>query len=143
MKRLFVFALCAVALTACADEKKVITFASLPEVAQATMTPYVNLDNILLVTQEGKGPWAEYEVRMNDQAQWEFDAHGALEKVEILTGVPEALLPTIIINQIRASYPKAVVIEFSIDARDQEVKLDNGIELTFDKKGLLIKTEID
>ncbi|MCQ2347455.1 MAG: PepSY-like domain-containing protein [Paludibacteraceae bacterium] len=143
MKKFLFFALCALSLTACADDKRVITFASLPEAAQTIMAAYVNPDNVLLVTQEGRSRWAEYEVRMNDQSQWEFDAQGALEKVEILSGVPEALVPTVILNHVRALYPNAVIIEYTIDTRDQEIKLNNGIELTYDKKGNLLQTEVD
>lgn len=143
MKRLFLFALCALSLTACADDKKVITFNALPQAAQTLMTQYINPTNVLLATQEGIGPWAEYEVAFNDQSKWEFNADGALEKVEMLTGVPEALVPSLILNQVRTTYPNALIIEYNIDTRDQEVKLNNGIEMTFNLQGLLIQTEID
>lgn len=143
MKKLVVLAFFVLSLTACADEKKVITFATLPQAAKATMTQFVNTEDILLVTQEGSNRWAEYEVKMTDQSDWEFDAQGTLKNVEMKSGIPDALLPEIVLSQIHASYPNAYVVEYNIDKRDQEVKLNNGIELTFDLKGKLLKTEVD
>lgn len=143
MKKLVVLAFFVLSLTACADEKKVITFAALPQAAKATMTQFVNTEDILLVTQEGSNRWAEYEVKMTDQSDWEFDAQGTLKNVEMKSGIPDALLPEIVLSQIHASYPNAYVVEYNIDKRDQEVKLNNGIELTFDLKGKLLKTEVD
>ena len=143
MKHLLLLALCALTMTACADEKQVITFASLSTEAQTLMTQYINPDEVLLVTQEHQGRWAEYEVKMTDQSEWEFNAEGALEKVEIRTGIPKTLLPSAIVTYVHATFPQALIIEYSIDHRDEEVKLNNGIELTFDHQGKLLKTEID
>lgn len=143
MKQILLLALCALSLTACADEKKVITTTDLPQAAQTLMAQYINTDDILLITQEGRAHWAEYEIRLTDQSDWEFDARGALTKVEILAGVPDALIPEPIRNQVRTSYPKATIIEYNIDTRDQEVKLNNGIELTFNLQGKLLRAEVD
>ncbi|MCQ2347785.1 MAG: PepSY-like domain-containing protein [Paludibacteraceae bacterium] len=143
MNRILLFALCALSLTACADDKKVITSTDLPQAARTLMTQYVNADDVLLITQEGRGPWTEYEIRLTDQSDWEFDAQGALTKVEILAGIPDELIPEPILHQVRTSYPKAIITEYSIDTRDQEVKLNNGIELTFNLQGKLLRTEVD
>lgn len=143
MKQLLALALCVLSLTACADEKKVITHANLPQAAQTLMTQYVNAEDVLLITQEGRGPWAEYEILLTDQSHWEFNAKGALTKVEIASGIPDALIPELILNQVRTDYPKAIITEYSIDTRDQEIKLNNGIELTFNLQGKLLQTEID
>ncbi|MBQ0118905.1 MAG: PepSY-like domain-containing protein [Bacteroidales bacterium] len=143
MKKLVSIALCMLTLTACADEKKVITLEALPQAALNILTQHIQKENVLLVTQEGNGRWAEYEVRMNDQSDWEFDGQGSLEKVEIRSGVPADLIPAAILSQVRASYPNAIVIEYNIDRHDQEVKLNNGIELTFSLAGKLLKTEVD
>lgn len=143
MKKLVSIALCMLTLTACADEKKVITLEALPQAALNILTQHIQKENVLLVTQEGNGRWAEYEVRMNDQSDWEFDGQGSLEKVEIRGGVPADLIPAAILSQVRVSYPNAIVIEYNIDRHDQEVKLNNGIELTFSFAGKLLKTEVD
>lgn len=142
MKKLLL-ALCVLSLTACADEKKVITFDALPQAAQTLLSNFATPEDVLLVTQEGNGRWADYEVRMKDHSDWDFDAQGALESVEIRTGVPDALIPEVLLNQVRTFYPNAEIIEYNIDRHDQEIKLNNGIELTFSLSGKLLKTEID
>lgn len=143
MRKFFLLALCALTMSACADDKKVITFDMLPDAAQALLKQYVNEQDVLVVAKAGKNIWADYEVLLPDCSEWDFDADGKLESVEMSTGVPDALIPEVIRTTVAKMYPNAIIVEYSIDHRDQEVKLNNRIELTFDLKGKLIETDID
>lgn len=143
MKKEILIALCALSLSACAGNKQVITFDQLPTLAQTILTQYVDVKTILIVTKEDFGPFADYEVLTNDRSEWDFDSNGTLESVKIYTGVPEALVPEVIRTQVNQMYPNIVITKYSIDKRDQEVELINGIELTFDKTGRLIEADID
>ena len=143
MKKLFLIALCALSLSACADNKQVITFDQLPTTAQTMLSQYVDVKTILIVTKEDFGPFADYEVLTNDRSEWVFDADGSLESVKMYTGVPDALVPEVIRTQVNQMYPNTVITKYSIDKRDQEVELINGIELTFDKAGRLLEADID
>lgn len=142
MKRSFIMLCCMTCLMACADEKKVIEFNALPQVAQTTLTTYAQPQAIILVTQEGINVFTEYEVKMNDQSEWEFDAKGNVTSVEVAAGVPQALVPSAIMQYISKMYPTAIVVKYSQDRNEQEAKLDSGVELTFNKKGELIKTDL-
>lgn len=143
MKKEILMALCALSLSACADNKQVITFDQLPTSAQTILTQYVDVKTILIVTKEDFGPFADYEVLTNDRSEWDFDSNGTLESVKIYTGVPSDLVPEVIRTQVNQMYPNTVITKYSIDKRDQEVELINGIELTFDKTGRLIEADID
>lgn len=59
------------------------------------------------------------------------------------TGVPAALVPEVIRTQVNQMYPNTIITKYSIDRRNQEVELINGIELTFDKVGRLLEADID
>ncbi len=143
MRKIFLSIFCALALTACADDDRPITFEQLPQAAQALLTQYVDPTTILLVTQDGVSMWADYDVLTNDRQEWGFNSDGSLESVKIYTGVPDALVPEVVRAYIQKMYPDAVIIKYSIDFRDQEVELNNRIELKFDLKGRLLEAEID
>lgn len=143
MKKLFLIVLCALSLSACADNKQVIAFDQLPATAQTMLSQYVDVKTIIIVTKEDFGPFADYEVLTNDRSEWDFDADGSLESVKMYTGVPAALVPEVIRTQVNQMYPNTIITKYSIDRRNQEVELINGIELTFDKVGRLLEADID
>ena len=43
--------------------------------------------------------------------------------------------------KVREFYPEAAVTEIERDRRSTELKLNNRIEMTFDRKGLLMKID--
>jgi len=141
MKKNLLIACCLISLLACADEKRVIEFTALPKASQQLLTQFANPQDILLITQDGTANWADFEVKFSDRSEWEFDAKGQLEQVEVPAGVPAGVLPEKIVQYIQAAYPKAVITQYAKDRRDQEVELNNGLELKFDLQGQLLRVK--
>lgn len=145
MKKVLLFAFMVLSLSACADDSKIISFDLLPDNAKTLLQQYVDVQQIIAVTQEGRSAWAEYDILLSDQSQWDFDNKGALESVRVLAGVPTELVPTTIQNTVTKMYPDALIIKYSIDKsdREQDVELNNHIELIFDLTGNLKEVDID
>ena len=145
MKKVLLFAFMTLSLSACADDSKIISFDLLPNNAKTLLQQYVDVQQIIAVTQEGRSAWAEYDILLSDQSQWDFDNKGALESVRVLAGVPTELVPTTIQNTVTKMYPDALIVKYSIDKsdREQDVELNNHIELTFDLTGNLKEVDID
>lgn len=145
MKKIFIIAFCALSLSACADNSKVISFDLLPDAAKTLMQSYLDVQQIIVVTQEGRSIWAEYDVLLSDQSKWDFDNKGSLESVRMMTGVPENLVPAAIRATVTEMYPDALIVKYSIDKndREQDVELNNRIELTFDLSGNLKEVDVD
>ena len=145
MKKFLFIALCAMSLSACADDSKVITFEELPASAQTLLLQYVQAQDIMIVTQEGIGFWADYDVVTTDQSQWSFESDGSLESVRVFTGVPRALVPAPVQTTVEKMYPDAIIVKYSIDKddREQDVELNNRIELTFTLNGALKEVDVD
>ena len=78
--------LCALSISACTDDRP-ITFEQLPDKAQALLTQYANPAEIMFVVQDGYGPFADYDVTMNNMDKWEFKGNGTLDKVEMMSSV--------------------------------------------------------
>ena len=126
-------------LTACADGGRPITFEQLPANAQLVITQYFVRENILVVILDSELFSTEYEVRFNDGKELEFDKNGNLIKVDCkYEPVPEALIPVEALNQIKASYPNAFVKEWKLDDGQWKAELNNGLELIFNRRYVLV-----
>lgn len=54
------------------------------------------------------------------------------------SSVPAAVIPAQIAQYVSGHYPDASIVQIDRDKHDYEVKLSNGLELTFDLKFNLI-----
>ena len=52
--------------------------------------------------------------------------------------VPSAVIPAQIAQYVSQNYPDTQIVKIDRDKRDYEVKITNGLELTFDKQFNLI-----
>lgn len=85
----------------------------------------------------------EYEVTLNNGASVDFRSDGTVEKVSAAPGdtIPSGFLPDAVDTYIRTNYADAKVVKYEVDKKDQEVKLSNGLELTFDLQGNFVKLD--
>ena len=60
-----------------------------------------------------------------------FEHDGSLDKITDKAGVPKGVVPVQITDYVKTYYPDAVVVEYEIGRREYDVKLTNGLELTF------------
>lgn len=127
---LSLFALC---VTASADNGKVISADKLPDTAKKFIKTHFEKDKILVVTEENVMMWKEFEVRFDDGASVTFNSAGEWKEVEVRTGeVKASIVPAKIADFVKERFPAQQIKEIDRDARDYEVKLSSGAELTFD-----------
>ena len=141
MKKSFFVALMALvcSLSACADNDQLITFAQLPEAAQATVKQYFDEGNIAFCTMDREWFGKEYKVQFNDGSEIKFEGDGSLHKVDCkYQAVPEALVPEVVRQQVAAQFPQAMIIEWGKDDRGWKAELNNKLELKFNSKYQMI-----
>ena len=140
MKRFIV--ICAMVLgvvsMASADERP-IEVSKLPKAAQAFITNhfegvpvlYANVDRDLLDT--------DYEVRLEDGTKIDFNGSGEWTDISNKkTGIPLKIIPDKLVDYVKKQYPEVHFLSIERDSRDYEIKLSNGVELTFTLDGKLI-----
>lgn len=126
------------ALTACADGRP-IPFEQLPVNAQTIINQNFVRENILFVALDSEIFSTEYEVKFNDGKELKFNGSGELIKVDCkYEPVPEVLIPVEVLNQVKASYPKAFIKEWKLDDGRWKAELNNGLELIFNKRYQLV-----
>ena len=80
-----------------------------------------------------------YDVIFTDGTKVEFDRKGNWTEVDCLTHpLPSGIVPEAIEKVIRTQYPEAQATKIERDHREFDVKLNNRVELTFNKNMQLV-----
>ena len=141
MKKMMLFLACVFTLvtTACADNHQPIERNQLPEKAQTFLSTYFPDAKISLARKDIDVMELSYDVIFTDGSKVEFDRKGNWTEVDCLTNpLPSGIVPEDISKVIRAHYPEAQATKIERDHREIEVKLNNRVELTFNKHLQLI-----
>ena len=118
-------------LTMMADNDRVINFEQLPAPAQALLKQSFGDKVVLIATAD----FDDYKVMYQSGEKVEFDKRGNWKDLNCKTSaVPAALIPEQIKASVKKTFPGATVIKLDRDRRGYDVKLNNGMELEFNKK---------
>ena len=143
MKKLIVMGFFALALmmTACSD--KPVTAQQLPEPVKSFIQQSFPGKTISYVEKDQELTGAKYDVILNDGTRVEFDTDNVWDKIEctMASPVPTSLIPEPIVAHVQASFPDAMILKIDKEHYGYEVELANGLELKFNKQGVL--TEMD
>ena len=83
-----------------------------------------------------------FEVKLEGNIELTFNSDGDLIEVESKTKIPDSLIPSKIRDFVSTHYPNNFIIEWELEDDYQEVKLDNGVELEFEKDDQSVKDKI-
>ena len=132
--------LMAIACISKADDTPV-KFEKLPSAAQKFVKDNFTDNTVVLVTKDDDVA-PDYEVMFDNGTVLQFSSAGTLEKIEAYKeGVPQYLIPKKIQEYVLATYPGVYYREYEIDRGKHEVKLSNGLELTFNSVFTLIEVD--
>lgn len=142
MKKLLILAAAVFALgtsTVSADNDRPISVSELPEKAQQFIRQHFPSEKVSFAKMERELFDTTYEVIFTSSSKVEFLKNGDWKEVDCkYSTVPAAIIPQQIAQYVSQYYPDTSVVQIDRDKRDYEVKLTNGLELTFDLKFNLI-----
>ncbi len=125
--------------TACADNDKPIAVTQLPQKAQQFIKTHFSKEKVAFAKLERDFLETTYEVVFTNSTKLEFQKDGNWKEVDCkYSTVPTGIVPAQIAQYITQNYPDTKIVKIDRDKRDYEVKLTNGLELTFDLKFNLI-----
>ena len=143
MKRFRVLGILAFVLlmTACSD--KPVTPEQLPAPIKTFLQQNFPGQTISFAKKDLEGFGYQYDVVLADGTQIDFDTDDVWDKVActLANPVPTALIPAPIVAHIQANFPDAMITKIHKEHYGYEVELANGLELKFNKQGVL--TEMD
>jgi len=122
-----------------ADHDRAVTTEQMPRQAQEFIARYFPGEKIAYAKKESDFFEVIYEVMFTNGSKVEFRRNGAWKEVDCrYSSVPAAVVPAQIAQYVSGHYPDASIVQIDRDKHDYEVKLSNGLELTFDLKFNLI-----
>lgn len=131
-----------VCLSACAEKTQLVKFNELPQKAQTFIETYFNAADISFVKMEKDGLHNDYDVRMTDGTEIDFDHDGSLEQVDCNTkAVPAGIVPGKITTYVAEHFAGAFIVKYEIDRRELKVELNNSLDLEFDKQGNFLRID--
>lgn len=122
------------------DDDRVITYDQLPQAAQTFLKANFANKVPLLVTAD----WDDYTIRYESGEKIEFNRSGEWKDIECYNSkVPANAIPEPISNYIKQNYPGKSVIKLERHRSVFEVKLNNGMEVEFNRNYQLIGVDYD
>ena len=136
MKKLVLLLACVFSIqVAMADHSKAVAFNQLPQKAQTFIKTHFPKEKVSFAKEERDFFDKEYKVVFVNGAKVEFAKDGAWKEVDCKYGeVPAAAVPRQIADEVARLFPACRIVSIERDRSEYEVKLDNGTELTFDRK---------
>ena len=144
MKKIAIFLLSAICFitTAAADNYKPVPVEKLPAKAQSFLNSHFKNVKVSLSRQELDVFELTYDVIFTDGRKVEFNHKGEWTEVDCnAQAVPAGIVPKAIVDYVNAHYPGTTINQIERDHKEVEVKLNNRIELTFNKKMQLIDVD--
>ena len=127
---LLLIAVLTLGFSAKADHDQVITFNQLPATAQALLKEHFADKVPLIVTMD----WDDYTIVYDSGEKVEFDKQGNWKEIDCRSSfVPTALIPEQIKANVKTSFPGTTIIKLDRNRRGYEVKLNNGLEIEFNR----------
>lgn len=118
-----------------ADYDKPIAVSQLPATAQQVIKTNFADRKVAMAKMETGVFEKSYDVIFTNGEKIEFDRNGNWTDISCkLTAVPTVLIPAAINTYVKANYADCRVLEIEKDRGQYEIKLSNGLEITFDKK---------
>ena len=142
MNKLFMMLLAlAMTLPSCAyDDGRPISMDRLPKESRTLLDTYFAEKTCMLVKKENR----EYEVVFKGGESVEFDKRGKWKDIDCrATVVPDDLVPEQIRTFVRNNYPENHIVKIERDYRGYEIKLNNQVELDFNRNFVLTELDFD
>ena len=122
------------------DDDRVITFDQLPQAAQTFLKANFANKVPLVVTAD----WDDYTIRYESGEKIEFNRSGDWKDIECYNNkVPSSVIPEQIVNYVKQNYPGKSVIKIERHRSVYEVKLNNGMEVEFNRNFQVIGMDYD
>lgn len=127
-------------LSAC-DKESVVPEGKLPDDAQRFISLHFPDQSISQVVKDRDGLSVGYDVILENGIQLEFNRKGACSSIEGNIALPDSVIPEKILDYVNQTYSDHYIISWELDDREQEVEMDNGTELKFDKDSNFLRID--
>lgn len=123
------------------SQESTITQQQLPRTITKYITTHFPGKKLSQISQEKKLRKTEYEIHLDNGTKLEFD-NTTINEIESNEKLPNAVVPKNILAYVVKNYPQNYITEWKSSYTKQEVELNSGVELEFDKKGEFLRIDL-
>lgn len=118
------------------DDDEAITYDELPQIAKDLLNEFFPNINGISVQKETENGQIEYEVKLANGFEIDFDSEGNWLKIDGNSQqIPDGLIPQDILSYVQTNHPGVFIEEIELENNKYEVGLSNDSDLYFDLQG--------
>ena len=123
------------------DKETVIPTSDLPNNISTWINTHFPNNAILQIIKDVDGLKRTYDITLEGNIQLEFNRSGEIIDIDSDTQLPDSVIPSKILSYVDTNYPNQFITDWELDDRKQQVELNNGIELIFNKDGDFLRID--
>jgi len=140
MKQIIIIAILTLAFASC-EKETVLDDMNIPEEISNYVNTHFPDNKIIQVVKDVDELELSYDVILEDSLSMEFNRKKKIISIEGINKIPDSVIPEKLLNYVNNNYSEQYIIEWNLDNRYQEIELNNGIELKFNKEGEFIRID--
>lgn len=140
MKNLIFAFLVLFGLSSC-DKEIVLAENKVPTEISSYLETHFSENKVLQVIKELDDLKKTYEVYLEGGFELEFNRKKEVISLKSQSGLPDSVIPGKILTYVQNNYPGTFIKEWELDDLGQEIRLDNKMELKFNKSGEFLRID--
>lgn len=133
--------LAAVAIFTSCEKDKVIAPDNSPAEIKTYVETHFSGNSIIQIMQDKELISSEYQVILSDLTRLDFNRKFEIQDIESTNALPESVIPTELSTYVKNNFPQAMIIRWELEDRHQQINLNNGLDLVFDKSGNFLRID--
>ncbi len=131
-----------IALTSAAQKTKTyLPQDKIPAKIKTYVTRHFPDQNIVYAEKEQKHSKTEYEIKLDNMTELEFNKGMDVKEIKGKSGLPDSAIPPKVLSYVKAQYPDNAIVQWEMKKNKQEVELDNDLELEFNHSGEFLRID--
>lgn len=140
MKKLFLVALAPLLLASC-NKEEILPNTEIPAEISGYVSTHFPEAKINGATKDIDGWELTYDNTLEGGFFLEFNRKKEPIDLEGLTKLPDSVIPPKLLTYVTTNHPDNYIIGWELDDRNQQIKLDNGLELEFNMNGDFLRID--
>lgn len=123
-------------------EKEIITPSDdLPFEISTYLTIHFPKNTIVQVIKDLDGLTKTYDILLSENISLEFNRKKEVIAIDGVTQLPNSVIPEKILQYVNINYPTQFITDWELDFDNQQIELNNGLDLEFNKKGDFLRID--
>lgn len=123
------------------DKETILQDSEIPTAIKSYVTENFPENPIIQAVKDRDGITTTYDIILDQNIKLEFNSDKEIIDIEGVTALPNSVIPKKIAQYVSANHPTNTITDWKIDDRRQKVKLNNGLELEFNKDGDFLRID--